>query len=40
MDFTVASIYATLDDRESHWYGVRFEDCLHLLTPKNEHNGG
>jgi len=32
VDFTVASIHATMADRDKHWYGVRFEDCLHMLT--------
>lgn len=27
-DFTVESIKATLDDKEDHWYGVKFERCL------------
>ena len=31
VDFTVACIQATVDDK-SHWYGVRFEDCLGMLT--------
>lgn len=32
VDFTVASIHATTADHEQHWYGVRFEDCLAMLT--------
>ena len=31
VDFTVASIKATLDDK-SHWYGVKFEKCLSMLA--------
>lgn len=31
VDFTVACIKATVEDK-SHWYGVRFEDCLGMLT--------
>lgn len=31
VDFTVACIQATVADK-SHWYGVRFEDCLGMLT--------
>ncbi len=27
-DFTVKCIKATLDDKENHWYGVKFELCL------------
>lgn len=30
-DFTVACIENTLDDPE-HWYGVKFEPCLNMLT--------
>lgn len=32
-DFTVESIRATLGD-ESHWYGVKFEKCLPMLTDR------
>ncbi len=32
VDFTIACIAHTLPDRESHPYGVKFEECLHLLT--------
>ncbi len=31
VDFTVACIKATVEDK-THWYGVRFEDCLGMLT--------
>ena len=31
VEFTVAAIKATVSDK-SHWYGVRFEDCLGMLT--------
>lgn len=31
-DFTVASIKNTLDLPKDRWYGVRFEDCLGLLS--------
>ncbi len=27
-DFTVKCIKATIDDKENHWYGVKFENCL------------
>ncbi len=27
-DFTVECIKATLDEKEEHWYGVKFEQCL------------
>lgn len=27
-DFTVKCIKATIDDKENHWYGVKFEKCL------------
>ncbi len=27
-DFTVQCIKATVDDKENHWYGVKFENCL------------
>lgn len=27
-DFTVECIKATIDDKEEHWYGVKFEQCL------------
>lgn len=27
-DFTAECIKATLDDKEEHWYGVKFENCL------------
>jgi len=33
-DFTCACIKATMDDIENHWYSVKFEKCLHLLTNK------
>lgn len=32
VDFTIACIKQTLPDRENHPYGVKFEECLHLLT--------
>ncbi len=31
-DFTVDCIKATLDDKEEHWYGVKFEQCLPSLV--------
>ncbi len=31
VDFTIACIKQTLPDRENHPYGVKFEECLHLL---------
>lgn len=31
-EFTVEAIKATLDDRDEHWYGVKFESCLNKLT--------
>ncbi len=31
-DFTCACIKATMDDIENHWYSVKFEKCLNLLT--------
>ena len=31
-DFTCACIKATMDDLENHWYSVKFEKCLHMLT--------
>jgi len=30
VEFTLACIRATMGDA-SHWYGVRFEECLHML---------
>lgn len=35
VDFTVACIERTIPDAENHPYGVKFEECLHLLTAKN-----
>lgn len=32
VDFTVACIAQTIPDKENHPYGVKFEECLHLLT--------
>ncbi len=32
VDFTVACIAHTAPDRENHPYGVKFEECLHLLV--------
>ena len=32
VDFTISCIKQTLPDRENHFYGVKFEECLHLLT--------
>lgn len=32
VDFTVASIRATLGKEEYYWYGVNFEDCLGTLA--------
>ncbi len=34
VDFTIACIAHTLPDRENHPYGVKFEECLHLLCDK------
>ncbi len=34
VDFTFACIEKTLPDRENHPYGVKFEECLGLLTQK------
>lgn len=31
-EFTVEAIKATLDDKDEHWYGVKFESCLNKLT--------
>lgn len=31
VDFTVACIAHTIPDKENHPYGVKFEECLHLL---------
>lgn len=31
VDFTITCIAHTLPDRENHPYGVKFEECLHLL---------
>lgn len=33
-DFTVECLKATLDDKEEHWYGVKFEQCLPSLIKK------
>ncbi len=32
VDFTIACIAQTFPDKENHPYGVKFEECLHLLT--------
>ena len=32
VDFTIACIEQTIPDRANHPYGVKFEECLHLLT--------
>lgn len=32
VDFTIACIKQTMPDRENHSYGVKFEECLRLLT--------
>ena len=32
VDFTVACIKQTVPDAENHPYGVKFEECMHLLT--------
>ena len=32
VDFTIACIKQTLPEREKYPYGVKFEECLHLLT--------
>lgn len=34
VDYTVAAINATVDDREKYWYGVNFEKALSMLTEK------
>lgn len=31
VDFTIACIKQTVPDKENHPYGVKFEECLHLL---------
>lgn len=31
VNFTIACIKQTLPDRENHPYGVKFEECLHLI---------
>ena len=31
IDFTIACIKQTIPDKENHPYGVKFEECLHLL---------
>ena len=31
-NFTCECIKATMDDIKNHWYSVKFEKCLHLLT--------
>ncbi len=31
-DFVCECVKATMDDIERHWYSVKFEKCLHLLT--------
>lgn len=36
VNFTVDSIRATMDDRDTHWYGVRFEDCIPALLRELE----
>ena len=28
VDYTVESIKATMPDKQEHWYGVKFEQCL------------
>lgn len=33
-DYTVKCIENTLDDEENHWYGVKFETALRVLTDK------
>lgn len=33
-DFTVDCIKATIDDKEDHWYGVKFENCLPRFCQK------
>lgn len=35
VDYTVACIRATMGSERSHWYGVKFEKCLSMLTPEN-----
>lgn len=34
VDFTVECIKATLPDKDTHSYGVKFEECIPLLTEK------
>ena len=34
VDFTVAAIRATVPDRETHWYGVKFEKALPFLIDR------
>lgn len=33
-EFTFDSIKATLDDKDEHWYGVKFENCLKDFADK------
>lgn len=34
VDFTVECISVTYENKDSNWYGVDFEKCLHMLTSK------
>ena len=37
-DFVVECILNTVDDKEKHWYSVKFEECLSSLTKIGEYN--
>ncbi len=37
-DFVVQCILNTVDDKEKHWYSVKFEECLSALTEIGEYN--
>lgn len=37
-DFVVECILNTVDDKEKHWYSVKFEECLSALTEIGEYN--
>ena len=36
VEFTVLSIKRTIGDERSHWYGVKFEECLSFLCNRAE----
>ncbi len=36
-DFVVECILNTVDDKENHWYSVKFEECLSSLTKIGEY---